>query len=197
MAVSERHGDGVLRHDGLPRGRVRRDHHALPLLHDLHGLLLEGVQAERVHLCGILVVVPASLRVRCPSGRADDVVEASVRGGVCRGDAGSTRGEDGLDIVLRRIHVDRRPGLEQRLHLCRLFVEERGTVRLIHGCVAVRLGPFGVREEGIVIRRVGHELASLRARHPGGTHALARHRKWRSADKHHLCPQPPLRKSHF
>ena len=120
-----------------------------------------------------------------------------MRGGVCRGDAGSTRGEDGFDIVLRRIHVDRLARLEQRLHLCRLFVEERGTVRLIHGCVAVRLGPFGVREEGIVIRRVGHELASLRARHPGGTHALARHRKWRSADKHHLCPQPPLRKSHF
>ena len=129
LAVSERHRDGVLGHDGLPRGSMRGDHHALALFHHLDRFLLERVQSEGVHLGGILLVVDARVGIGRPTRRTDDVVETSVRRGVRGGYARPPRGEHGLDVVLRLLQLDLRPRLEQRLDLVHLLVEESGARR--------------------------------------------------------------------
>eukprot|EP00982_Pelagococcus_subviridis_P016004 31443-Pelagococcus_subviridis.AAC.5 len=97
LAIPQRHRDRVLRDDGLPRGRVRGDHHALAHLHHLHGLSLERVELELVMLRGVRRVVRARLRVRAPVRRVHDVVQAPVAGAT-RGDARPARGEDVVDV---------------------------------------------------------------------------------------------------
>eukprot|EP00982_Pelagococcus_subviridis_P016417 31477-Pelagococcus_subviridis.AAC.9 len=78
LLVPERHRDGVFRDDGLPRGRVRGDHHALVSLEDRDGGFLERVEDERVRLGARAVVrrVVQSVAVAVPALRDRDLVHA-------------------------------------------------------------------------------------------------------------------------
>lgn len=59
LLVPERHGDGILGNDGLPRGSVRGDKHGLVPLQARDGGALEGVELERV----LLGHLPVEVRV--------------------------------------------------------------------------------------------------------------------------------------
>mmetsp|Transcript_8366 Transcript_8366/g.30590 ORF Transcript_8366/g.30590 Transcript_8366/m.30590 type:complete len:308 (-) Transcript_8366:92-1015(-) len=78
LAIPQRHRDRVLRDDGLPRGRVRGDHHALVSLEDRDGGFLERVEDERVRLGARAVVrrVVQSVAVAVPALRDRDLVHA-------------------------------------------------------------------------------------------------------------------------